>query len=284
MAGVIPETKIRCSATNSYGDCARRAATSVIAEDIAAAGHKLRKTTPSVASHIGTGVHSASAMMLVDKLASGTWSLDAALDAGVDSMRLRCEQEGASWDGDVRNMAEAERQVIRMSRAYSAVVAPKIQPIDIENRLEANLGGGFVLSGQSDVTAREPDTIRDTKTGAQLGSYRPQIGGYGRLQRSWNMPATKGVIDFIRRGSLNKDQAPPVEIEIDIAAAEAANERVVDDMIHSINVFRYGSDDGRIRPGDPWAFIANPSSRLCSPKWCAAWGSTFCKEHQESTS
>jgi hypothetical protein len=34
-------------------------------------------------------------------------------------------------------------------------------------------------------------------------------------------------------------------------------------------------------PGDPWAFAANPSSMLCSAKFCPAYGSDFCTEHMK---
>jgi hypothetical protein len=49
-----------------------------------------------------------------------------------------------------------------------------------------------------------------------------------------------------------------------------------------LTLFRQGDPGRYLLPGDPWAFPANPGSKLCSAKWCPAWGTTFCREHQPS--
>jgi hypothetical protein len=274
------ETRIRCSSTNNYGDCQRRAVTEIIGTEIEAAGFKLQRKSTGAPAHVGTGVHAAGALMLDEKLKTGTWSKDAAVDAGIEQMVERMEKDGTTWSDDVPNLGVAERQVQRMATAYHLHIAPKVQPVTIEHRLEADLGHGFVLSGQSDVVAIEPDAIRDLKTGANLGSYKPQIGGYGRLQRAWDKPAKVGIVDYIPRTKITAAQPPPIEIKIDIVAAEVANERIVASMMSSIMLFRNGSDTGgrKIPPFDPWSTIANPASRLCSPKFCRAHGTEFCKE------
>lgn len=280
----MTDTIIRCSSTNNWPDCNRRAAADILTREIEGAGYKLHHPAPSAAAHVGSGVHAASGQMLAEKAASGTWNRTAAIDAGIEALHKRAEEEGASWDApDVDSMNTAEAQVRRMSIAYETYIAPVVEPITVEQRLEADLGGGFILSGQSDNTAREPNAIRDTKTGAALRYYVPQIGGYGRLQRAHAKQADKGIIDFVPRSRLNKPQLVPVSVSVDIARAEAVNERIVSEMIRSITLFREGSDEMRLPAGDARAFIANPSSMLCSPKFCRAWGSQFCLEHKGAT-
>ncbi|CAO3439801.1 hypothetical protein [Azospirillum argentinense] len=47
-----------------------------------------------------------------------------------------------------------------------------------------------------------------------------------------------------------------------------------------LKIWREGDPVQGIEPGDPWAFAANPSSKLCSDRFCPAWGTAFCREHQ----
>ena len=67
-------------------------------------------------------------------------------------------------------------------------------------------------------------------------------------------------------------QPKPVTETQDVREIETAAIQVLAKMVTDIDEFR--------RTGDPWSFLANPNSRLCSPDWCKAWGTDFCREHR----
>jgi hypothetical protein len=76
----------------------------------------------------------------------------------------------------------------------------------------------------------------------------------------------------------------PVSYPHDIGAAEVAAVSVLRHIAADIKVFREGDAERGILPGDPWAFQANPSSILCSAKFCPSHGSNFCVEHMNKES
>jgi hypothetical protein len=98
------------------------------------------------------------------------------------------------------------------------------------------------------------------------------------LARSHGHKIERAAIDFVKRVSPSKPQPLPVVNEAVIAHAETAAVSILRQMAMDIHTFRNGDEARRIKPGDPWAFMANPSSMLCSAKWCPAWGTEFCHE------
>jgi hypothetical protein len=168
-----------------------------------------------------------------------------------------------------------------MTRAYFRSVAPRVDPIVVEERLEAEVSPGLVLSGQPDIVAREPRAVRDLKTGARLGSHAPQIGGYALLARSHALDIDEAAIDWVQRAPVAKPQPDPVSVELRVADAETAAANIIRHIAGDLRTFRYGDAERHILPGDPWAFLANPASMLCSPKYCPAHGTEFCREGKE---
>jgi hypothetical protein len=163
--------------------------------------------------------------------------------------------------------------------AYHQVIAPDIEPIAVEQRLEAEVEPGIVLSGQPDVVAREPHRVRDLKSGARRpSSAAPQVGGYALLARSHGLDIDSAAIDFIQRVRIDKPQPSPVSHPVPVAPAETAASNILRHIAGDLATFREGDPQRRILPGDPWAFMANPSSMLCSPKYCPAFGTDFCHE------
>ena len=169
-----------------------------------------------------------------------------------------------------------------MTGVYHDTVAPSIEPIIVEERLEAEVAPGLVLSGQPDLICREPGAIRDLKTGARMPvSFAPQLGGYSLLARSHGLDIERASIDYVARTPRKKPQAQPVSNEAVIAHAETAASNILRNIAADIATFRHGDAERRILPGDSWAFSANPASMLCSPKYCAAHGTDFCHEGKQ---
>jgi hypothetical protein len=279
--GHLLPTFIRCSALSAYPDCNRRGAARLFRAEITAAGFRLRSTPHGIGAAIGSAVHKAAEYTLAEKAHSGELPREsAATDAARDTLAEELARGEIGYDNTTHTRADALRQVIGMSRTYHRVVAPQVEPIIVEERLEAEISPGLILSGQPDVVAREPHKIRDLKTGARAasGSHAPQIGGYSLLARTHGLDIVEAGIDFIQRVGANKPQPDPTSKAVAVALAETAASNILKHIAADLETFRHGDAERRILPGDPWAFQANPSSILCSPKYCSAFGTSFCHE------
>ena len=273
---------IRASYLSQYPDCPRRVAARVFADDIRKAGYHLRETVSTVAAAIGSAVHKGAAVILTDKALTGRMPpASLGTDAARDELRMLVA-EGVIYDDMSRRREEAEVAALRMTSTYRDELAPWIEPILVEERLEARAGTNLVLSGQSDVIAREPGAVRDLKTGKKLGYHRPQIGAYSLLARAREIDIKRAIIDFIQRVPAKHEQPAPVSIEHDVDEVETAAMNVLRSMDQDRRIFVHGDYRRQLKPGDPWAFLANPTSKLCSAEFCRAWGTDFCREHKRS--
>lgn len=274
---------IRVSSLTTYPECSRRSAAQMFRREIVAAGYKLRTLPRGIGAAAGTSVHKAAEVTLAEKAKGGSLPpLSVATDCAVETLKEEIK-EGLEFDGirgASRNAGEAEHQVISMSSAYHRVVAPTIEPILIEERLEAEVAPGLILSGKPDLVAREPSGIHDLKSGARGNrSHNPQIGGYSLLVRSNAIADVETAsVDFVQRVRPDKTQPDPVSHPVRIADAETAAANIVRHIAEDLRVFREGDDDRHLLPGDPWAFLANPNSVLCGERYCSAWGTDFCRE------
>src|SRR5262249_45279138 len=119
----------------------------------------------------------------------------------------------------------------------------------------------------------------DLKTGTRgPGTFQSQVGGYSMLARSHKIEIAEARIDYLKRVGIRSVPAAPVTRAIPIASAETAASNIIRRIADSLRIFRAGDPERRILPGDPWAFSANPNSMLCSPKYCSAFGTEFCRE------
>jgi hypothetical protein len=273
-------TIIRASALLSYPDCNRRSAARLFRPEIEAAGYRLRHIPRSIGAAIGTAVHKAAQVLLGEKAASGVLPPASVGDAALDELHVQLGQGDIAYDASFTlNRNEATRQTVGMTQIYRSVVAPKVEPILVEERLEAEVAPGLVLSGHADVVAREPGAVRDLKTGVRRPrSVAPQLGAYSLLSRSHGLDITRALIDFIQRVRPARPQPDPLSSSLEVAQAETAATNILRHIEGDLATFRHGDPVRRILPGDPWAFQANPASVLCSPKYCSAFGTEFCRE------
>lgn len=273
---------IRASSLSGYPDCNRRGAATVFRRAIEAAGYVLRERPEHIGASVGTAVHSAAAAMLKHKAKHGVLCSDSdALDPALEELKEKLKG-GYQSDIETPDPGTAEAQVIRMSRLYRHSVAPSIDPIMVEERLEAEVRSGLILTGQSDVIAREPGKVRDLKTGKKLGHHYAQVGAYSLLARSAGVEINAAAIDFVQRVALKKPQPEAVQLEIPVLIAERAAEAVIQRMAEDLRIFKEGAPSLGLVAGDNWAFLPNPSSMLCGAKYCPAHSggpNGFCHDH-----
>lgn len=281
---MTPPIIARASSLPGYTDCPRRWATRALSSTIRGFGYTLNQTPISIAASVGTGVHGGAAHLLNAKMNGREAKTKDAEDVAVEEFRTALtEAEKVSTDDVTPNVNAAERQIARMVVSYAVEVLPVVSPLAVEGRLHADAGGGLILSGQSDLLCRTPDdAIEDIKTGKKRGNYRPQYGSYSLLTRTHGGCVLTVRERFIQRAPLTKPQPSIMTTVFDVAACETAARRILDHIADDVAVFLCGAPEIGIRAGDAWAFSANPSSMLCSPKWCPAFGSNFCIEHKET--
>jgi len=155
---------------------------------------------------------------------------------------------------------------------WRQMVAPQFVPAHVEVRLEADLAPGIVAAGQVDVAAG--NTIRDLKTGRMQRANGAQYGMYSLLWQAHGHQIDNLLEDYVPRAPISKLQPPAVTTAVDIADAEAAATTLAKRMVADLTAFR--------ATGDPWSFVANPSSMLCGERWCPAANTKFCLSHIKS--
>lgn len=270
---------IRPSSLSMYADCPRRGAARLFWREIKAAGFELRQTVRGIGAIVGTAVHSAAAVIYTEKAKNGRPPAEhAAIDLTITSLEKGIAAEPVEYDNATHNRADALAQACRMTRSYFRTIVPQVEPILVEERLEAEIAPGVVLSGQPDIVAREPNGVRDLKTGQRLGSHAPQIGAYALLARSHGVEIDEAAIDWLPRVGTQKPQPSPITHKVRLAQAETAAASIIKHMAGDLETFRSGDPERRILPGDEWSFLANPASVLCSAKWCPAHSTNFCNE------
>jgi hypothetical protein len=271
---------IRCSALPMYPDCPRRSAARLFWRQITAAGFRLRSTPRGIGSVVGTAVHRAAEIILKEKAENGRLPPSTiAADCAAQTIGEGLREGETAFDLVTHNRTEAEVQAVMMARAYHREIAPEVEPILVEEQLEAEIAPDLVLSGRPDVVAREPHKIRDLKSSTRTGgSHAPQIGGYALLARSNGLDIEAAAVDFVKRVAIGKPQPDPTSHELKLALAETAASSIIAHIARDLETFQEGDHEHGILPGDPWAFQANPSSILCSPKYCPAFGTEFCHE------
>jgi len=278
----VTDRVIRPSSLTTYADCARRWAAHHLSGEVATAGYTLQaQRVTHVGAAIGSGVHAAASYTLEVKRSSGELGNDTeAEQRAVAEFENRAEY-GLDWDEATGNLSTAHRQIVRMTKSYRRYLAPEIDPIIIEQRLEAHVAEGWTLSGQMDDTTGDPDTIiRDLKTGTRQRANNIQYGAYGLILHAHGYKVRGLIEDYIPRSKIKDEQLPPHSTEIPLQAAAVDAMETMEDIIRSTNEFerRLASQTGRAPHS---AFRANPGSSLCSPRWCRAWGTDFCTAHRK---
>lgn len=261
---------VRASSLSGYPDCPRRAACKSWPHLIEAQGYTLNRLPAGIGAAVGTATHAGASYTLVEKMERGglgnaTEAEQRALQALDDEIR-----EGVAWDATTVDLNTAQLQSIRQVKAYRAFVAPTVEPVQVEVRLEAEIAPGWVLSGQPDV--REQGRIRDTKTGTRPAYHGAQVGAYALLVKTVEAEVQDIAIDFIQRVSVKKPQPDPERESYEPRAAERLAWNVIQRMRGDVEAF--------VQSGDIAAFLPNSMSVLCGPKWCPAHGTDACRAHR----
>lgn len=260
---------IRPSALPMWPDCERRSIARMAPGLLKDMGFPVTFRPATVGAAIGTGTHAAVAYTLTEKMNSGQLgSKSAAEMAGVDAMKKAIEL-GVIWDNVTPDLNVGQKQLIRMAAVYRIKLAPHVQPVAIERRLEVTTKQGNVVSGQVDITEKGPT---DLKTGVRARMNIGQYGAYSMILRSHGQVSEYVIEHFVPRTRIDKPQPDPVVEHFSVPLAEQVAGRTIKRIESAVVTFK--------ETGDPMTFMANPNSVLCNDRYCPAWGTKFCVEHR----
>jgi len=260
--------RIRCSGLPMYLDCPRRSACNLFDDQIADAGFHISKRPVGVAAAVGTGTHDGAAYIAENLIRTESrGKLEHATERAIVKYRDQIAA-GVEFDDTTPNNNHAEKQISTLTRSYFHEIAPRLNLVngEVEQYLKAQINN-FMVSGHVDLA--DDRQVRDLKTG-RVGSYHAQVGGYSLVRRSNGAPApTEIFIDYLPRVPISKPYPGAAVQEYNVSVCEKAAFETIKIIQRDVNNFISSG-------GNEWAFPANPKSSLCSPRYCAAWGSDFC--------
>jgi len=255
-----------------FVDCARRWAARTLPATIIDAGFSLRQVGSSVGAAVGTATHTGASYILGEKVDTGELGNQTEADQRALQSLDKALEVGCVWDDTTSNLNTAQKQVLRQVAIFRRDVAPVLKPVAIEQRLTARFSDHIQVSGQADIC--EDDAINDLKTGTQRRANGPQYGTYSMLRRTHGHRVNRLTETYVPRARMTKPQPEPQFHHYPVEAAEQAAHGILRRIERDVVEFR--------KSGDPWAFMANPTSMLCSAKYCPAHGTTFCRMHKEA--
>lgn len=267
--------RIRTSSLPAHADCARRSIARTFPGLVREAGYEdLRQLLPSAGSSVGTAVHTAAAELLRAKRDGTPCTRPQAVEAAVEHFRTDTV-DGAEWDDHTPTDNEALKQIQRMVASYERSVLPRVEPLVVEEYMEADAGDGFVLTGHVDLITVD-GVIRDLKTGNVLRPYQAQLGGYSLLARSnGHLQRTRGVgVDYIERARVSRPQPDAIAEDFAVETCERAAVAALQHMKRDLRDLQ--------ETGDCWSIPANPLTLMCGRAWCPAHGTSFCHLWKET--
>ncbi len=262
------EKIIRCSSLSHYTDCPRRAAAKLFRKELGDFGFDLPEARSSAGAAVGTAMHRALETALPLR-AKGLPFGDEMKRIAQESLQESATQ-GVIWDDTTTTKDVGVLQTVR--QAYSILdVFPDLEEIAIEGEFTADLGDDFILSGHIDIRGRDGDkqTIQDFKSGTTKRVNIPQYGGYSLLVRTAGHQVDVLREIYAKRVGKTKAQPAPVVQEYQPAMAENFAMTIICQIKADFKSFE--------RTGSPWAFLPNPNSMMCTPNYCPAYGTAFCK-------
>lgn len=254
---------IRPSSLSTFTDCPKRAFTDVFPQLCASKGYELTQPMTGIAAIVGTAAHAGIAHLCKGKPMAA--AIARSKNVLLDEVQKAGGVTESLFDKTTQSLAVARAQLAGMCESYGVFLNGNgpATTVAIEERITAQVAG-IVVAGSPDRV--EGTQLIDVKTGQQK-PHQVQLGAYILLLEANGVPIETAVIHHVKR-SPNVKQ-PPVWVEavdVDIAKQAAA-----------VTIQRFDSVVQEFAAtGDKWVIPENPNSGLCSKKYCAAYGTSFC--------
>lgn len=273
----MQDRSIRASATNNWADCERRLVATAFPDLVMARGIELERRPTHIGAHVGTAAHASVASMWREVAASGgDWpSYVMAFEVGVASLENTFAADGVVYDDTTKDRQEAIIATDKIVKAYRNHRSPAVVPLAFETLLEARIKRGWKLTGHVDLMSTDAVFVADTelddlKTGVSVPSPGPQLGSYDMLLEAVRTPVKSVRMTFIRRVRRTAEQPPPLIVPMDRAIIRRQARFAIEEITTKVDALAKGADIFTAK--------ANTNSRLCSAKFCSAFGTDWCPE------
>lgn len=265
---------VRASSLTEWPDCERRWAARHLIGMVSDAGYQLRQLPSQIGAKVGTAVHAGAAHMLAAKIRTGELgSKKDAVEVGIESLRAEVAT-GCVWDETSPTPDKAETQTKRMVEIFHGVTAPTLNPVSVEQEYRGKFSDTLSLIGHMDIA--EDMGVDDNKTGVSQRPHHPQYGAYSLLRRTNGGTVSRFREHWIPRVPVSRTQPVPTTTVYPVETCEQAAHAVLRKIDITAQAFA--------KDADPWNFIPNPSSMLCSDRFCPAWGTAWCTVHAKKKS
>ena len=236
----------------------------------------------SVAAHLGTGIHKASEVFYSESIEKNTWqSFNSSYeDVAISEFRDRIKEEEPTDLKEV-DLNDVEKIITASTKEYlhhaRSFNDDKI-PLAVEKTYEVPLKSQSIksLKGTLDIVGQ--NYIADIKTMRKFKNpkdYVIQQSLYALLR----LRQGESVEDLvIHRVNVTKNEADCVSIIDALDNKFVGVKELTDKMVGYLKVI-IKTCDNYYKTGDDYAFRGNPSSLLCSDKYCAYYDQ--CKFRKE---
>lgn len=160
---------------------------------------------------------------------------------------------------------EAKDSTVRMARIFGEVVAPKYQPIAVEEEVRIELPGPRDIVGRIDLTLE--NGLQDTKTGAKAKNQADidkdvQFTTYAAMyEKKYGKPPERIIIDNV----IDRVSAKTAKVVTQHISFETQRDGVdIAALAARINTVTKGIEAGMFMPATPGAW-------WCSAKSCGYW-------------
>ncbi len=275
----------RASSLITWQDCPRRWMAQQRRRLLANLGFELASRPSSIGAHVGSGAHAAVGWTWEELTRSGELPpVTLADERGITKLRERAREDGVLFDPTTPNLNDAELAIRKMVRAYRDHMSASTRAIMVEAAMVGRVGGDWYLTGHCDAYLEQdlglsPDGVPmsilrldDFKTGVTIPAPVAQLGSYIWLGRARGLKPKAASVTFLRRTRRTADQPPPLVRTISPQLAERTARTVLGDLTAKVEAFETAADP------DPLIIPCNPSSHLCTAKYCPAFRTRWCPE------
>lgn len=263
---------IRASGLSRLVDCPRRWVADTAPEVAEMHGAELNKEpSRGVASIIGSAVHAGMAEFAKTSSHSGSADASRKFFKNEDLTDIPSED----WPKDSPDSIKALKQVERLLDAALSATSDWWHGREerrFTSKLKAKVAGRpLALTGRPDLIT-EDGVIADIKTAGRVPSgghtaHWAQVGAYDLLVRqAEKLDIKEGRVVTLPRHTLKRMQDPARVDHLDARLARKEAERAIG---YGITILQEYAEKEELPP-------ANPSSVLCSQKYCVAYATDFC--------
>ena len=275
--------KFRASEMENFSDCARRAMAKRREGELIATGvYNEQSFNYHISLPIGTAVHFVAE--------SGRFNPDDVL--GKFEEELNLSEKPIMYDTVTPTIEKSREMVLTMAQEFVTNHSEywwdeEDGNVMIEASLSATIkdsktGEDVKITGHMDRYSPMRNEIADIKTSAQKRPHGAQYGLYSMLvKKALESPAPPDCREIVIYKKRNTKPKRKIEgWNNDIKLSEVVMYEAKDHISHAKNMLRIGVDS-ELAMGDDLDFSrvpANPSSMLCSPKFCMLFGTEHCPQ------